>query len=228
MTIEAMVISVDDPQLDRCLEAVKNQTVPFSGITHINGVIPGCNAFNTGVKKVTGDYFMYIGGDFILNNDAVEIAMKYMEKDNDEKISGYYFALWDTFFDCRIGYASILRTSIYKTVEYENRVTDDWKVVRRLREEGWITKKYWNVLIGTHFDKPDEFQIFRRLYCHGTRFTGKRSAVGILTQLFEKTNDPIYSFAIKVVKFGHERKYYPGSHNIDFDRKMYEEFKGLN
>jgi len=46
-----------------------------------------------------------------------------------------------------------------------------------------------------------------------------------LNDLFIKTGNPLYQLAIKAMEFAREKGTYPGSHNIDFDRKIYEEFK---
>ena len=64
--MEALIVSVDEPQLERCLESVRNQTVPFSRIVHINGVVPQHRAIRKGIRKTSDEWVMKIDGDMIL------------------------------------------------------------------------------------------------------------------------------------------------------------------
>ncbi len=143
MNIEALITSVDDPQLGRCLEAVKRQTVPFSNIVHMNMVCPQCVAFNSGMSKTTEEWVMLIGGDMILYWDALGRIIKYMEKDSNDKISGYYFGLLDTFLDCKIGYISVLRGSLYRKTILEDNIITDWQSIRRLRKQDGLIENYF-------------------------------------------------------------------------------------
>ena len=225
MEIEALITSVDDPQLDRCLESVKGQTVPFWNIIHINNICPSCMAWEAGKKKLTGDWVMHIGGDMILHEDALERIIKYMEHDNSDKISGYYFGLYDTFLDCEIGFIGVLRTSLYKDITFRNNLFCDGEVVNMLRHQGWVTPKLLSFMVGTHFDQPDEFQVFKRCYIHGLRFRDHRSLKGRLTELFNKTGNPLYQLGIKAIGFAQAENLYPGGHNVEFEKKMFEKFK---
>ena len=228
MNIEALITSVDDPQLDRCLEAVRTQTVPFSNIIHMNKVCPQCVSFNNGMRQTTEEWVMLIGGDMILHKDAAERITKYMEQDSNDKISGYYFGLYDTFLDCKIGYISVLRGSLYRKTPLEDNIITDWQSIRRLRKAGWIDRKLFYFQAGTHFDFPDEFQVFKRFYIHGIRFRDGRSAIGRLSGLLEKTGNPLYHLGIQAIEYAWSKKSYPGSHNYDFDKKNFEEFRELN
>jgi hypothetical protein len=49
-----------------------------------------------------------------------------------------------------------------------------------------------------------------------------------MQELYQETLNPLYLTGIGAVEFSKSRREYPGSHNIDFDRKMFEEFKELN
>jgi len=224
MKIDALITSVGDPQLDRCLEAVKNQTVPFSNIVHIDKVSPQSVAFNTGIRQTTSEWVMGIGGDMILDKDAVERITKYIEQNNGSRILGYYFGLYDTFLDRKVGYLSVLRGSLFRTIIYEDNIINDWKVVRNLRKAGWVAIELFHFVVGTHFDQPDEFQIFKRFYIHGVRFRDHRSAKGKLVDLFEKTRNPLYDLGVKAIEFAWAKNFYPGSHNYEFDKKNFEEF----
>lgn len=224
MNIEAMITSVNDPQMDRCLEAARNQTVPFSNIIHINMVCPLNIAFNEGMRKTTEEWVMDIGGDMILDADAVERVIRYMSKDSGSNISGYYFSLNDTFLKCRIGYVGVLRGSLYRDIVFKDTVASDKEIVRELRSKGWMTRKLDDMYVGTHFDSPDEFQVFRRFYLHGTRYHDRLSLRNRLESLYNSTGDPLYEVGIKAIIFADKKGFYPGSHNIEFDKHNFEEF----
>ncbi len=236
MKVEALITSVDDPQLGRCLEAVRTQIVPFSNIIHMNMVCPQCVAFNSGMSQTTEEWVMLIGGDMILYADAVERITKYIEKDimdiitwlPNDKVSGYYFGLYDTFLDSKIGYLGVYRGSLYRKTPLEDNIITDWQAIKRLRKAGWIDKKLFYFQAGTHFDQPDKFQVFKRFYIHGIRFRDHRSLRGKLAELLEKTGNPLYRLGIQAIEYAWIKKSYPGSHNYDFDKKNFEEFRELN
>lgn len=221
MKIGALIISVNEPQLERCLESVRNQTVPFSNITHINNIIPESVAFNTGLKTVTDELVMKIDGDFILYNSAVETAMSLIPEE-DPTVYVYNFRVYDAFFKGNIRGIGIMRCSVCRKVRYPNMLSDDLWFGKKMTRLGFI-KKNCAPVIATHFEDADEFQIFRRLYCQGVKY-GHRYTRKVLKQLYRNTGDPVYDFSLRALDFGVRKKYYPTSHNVDFDRKMFEEF----
>lgn len=223
MNIEALIISTDEPQLERCLESVKNQTIPFSNIVHINGVVPESVAFNRGMSLITEEWVMHIAGDFILYENAVAVAIENMEKYHDDKIFTYTYQVYDAFLKCDLCGCSVSRASAYKSVPFRDVLSDDIWAGRRLLRQGLIRKDLQGIVIGTHFDSPDEFQVFRRFYARGIK-RDWRNFGRILNAL--ANGNPMYELALKALEFGNLKKHYPTSHNIDFDRKMFEEFNG--
>ncbi len=223
--IEAMITSVDEPQLDRCLESVRNQTVPFSNVVHINGVVPIASAFNQGVKKVTDEWFMCIGGDFILYPNAVEVAKKYVDRPFHDEICGYCFGVKDTFLECKTGFCCVYRASVFKSEIFQDTIFEDRKMPWRLRNEGWRFRKPREIF-ATHFDNPSEFQVFGRFYFHTNKFNDDNSYVRTrMSELLANTGNPLYQVGIDALDFAKLRHIYPGSPNLDFNKKMYEEFK---
>jgi glycosyltransferase involved in cell wall biosynthesis len=228
MNIEAMIISIDEPQLERNVAALNAQTVPFSKIIHINNVVPEYKAFNRGLELLSGDWVMKVDGDFILKPDTVETALKYINQGNhDGRIFAYHFGLIDTFLDVKMGFCSVFKTMVYRSVPYKDKFSDDIDAIQILRKKGWIDIKLLDdgVIVGTHFDKPDEFQVFVRFYLRGRRYKSNDSTIRKLGKLLHRTGDPLYSVALKAIEFGKENRDYPGSHNLDFNRKMYEKFR---
>jgi len=224
--IEAMVISVQEPQLERSLKAVMNQSIPFNRVTHVDSVIPESEAVNRGFSMIQSDWVMKVDGDTILYSNAVETARKYLKENKDNRICAFYFGLHDTFLDCDIGFCGVLRTAVYQSIKRKDKLLSDLTVNMELRKQGWIIRKLIKEVIGTHFDKPDEFQVFHRFYCAGKRADNNQYAIQQLTKMMEQTHDPLYHLALRAIQFAKfKNRYYIGSHNLDFDRKLYEEFK---
>ena len=223
-TIDALVISCQDPQLERCLQSVRSQTVPFSNIIHIDNVVPESEAFNRGAKLITAEWTMKINGDVILYPNAVETALGYIYKDTDD-ISIFNFGAYDAFLDTPICCFNVQKSILSSKVSYPNMLTNDSWSGKKLIRMGFKYRSLFDegIMICTHFEDPDDFQIFRRFYARGTK-----SLVRIwrekLDKLYNDTKDYKYELAIKALSFGEEKKHYPTSHNIDFDRKMFEEF----
>jgi hypothetical protein len=226
-TIEAMIISTDEPQLERCLEAVHNQTVPFSRIVHVNNVIPEKDAYIKGFHQTIDDFVMKIDGDFILYPNAVEIALGALEHEDEEPtIVVWNFRVWDTLYQAYLRGVGVMRAGIFreifKTLDFPDMLSNDRWFGRRLRQMGYF-KKNLGEAIATHFEGADEFQIFRRFFIQGIKY-GKAYHYPVLSKLLDRTGDAQYNLAIRALEFGEFKKSYPTSHNLDFDREMYEEF----
>ncbi len=220
--MEALVISAGEPQLERCLKSVKNQTVPFSNIIHIADMVPQSKAVNYGIGKVTDEWLMKVDGDMTLYPNAVEMVTDYMSK--NEGISMYCFAVHDDFLDADMLGCNVYQTSMFKLVNHKDSLKNDIHVEKKLKRHGYKRIKA-GFTICIHAENPDEFQIFRRFYIYGVKY-GKGYRVWRHTKsIFEATGDQRYDLALKALEFGMKNTYYPGSHNIDFDKKMFEEFK---
>ena len=221
--IEAMIISVGEPQLERCIDAVKNQTVPFTNVIHLDRVVPNSEAFNRGIRMTTQEWVMHIGGDMILYDNAVDIAEKYIST-SKPFICGFYFRILDTFLQCETGFCSVIRAEAYKSVTFEDTMWDDRQMMYRLRANGWRARKP-SYVIATHFDKPDDFQVFRRFYFHGSKFNDNSFVKTRMSELYEKTGDPLYMTGVKAIEYAKVRQFHPGSPNVEFAEKTYEEWR---
>lgn len=221
--IGLLIVSMDEPQLGKCLEAVKNQTVPFSNITHINNVIPENEASNKGLSMVKDEWVMKIDGDVILYNNAVEIALNVIPDKPDPNVYAYNFPAYDLFLKGILRGIGVMNVPICRKVPYPNFLGDDVWFGQRLRRMGFVMIKYPDV-IANHFENATEFQVFSRFYAHGVKHGNRYKMSIVLKQMHEETKDPIYDCGARAVEFGARTRNYPTSHNIDFDRKMFEEF----
>ena len=230
--IEALIISVDEPQLERCLKSVNDQTVPFDRVIHINDSSNPCHeAYNLGLSMLSDEWFLLVNGDVILKNFAVEKCKEAIEGEKDEKVVAHLFGVEDVFMDAPLlGGIGVFKTDVLKSYPYLNRLDADRKMGRKLDSNGWILRQHRETILATHFDSPDEFQVFKKFYVSGMKYNSH--VVSRMTNDLEKLNgriqNPLYSFAIKAIYFGIGKKGYPGSKNVKYERKMYEEFNALS
>jgi len=223
--IGALLTSIDEPQLQRCLTSIGSQAVPFSDFVHINNVVPASAALNLGISKVSSEWFMYIGGDFILHQNAVEVAHGYIDHEGNDQICGYCFGIYDTFLQCTTGYCNVYRTIVFKLELARDTLYDDRQLSGRLRRKGWKFRKPKEVL-ATHFDDPSEFQVFCRFFFHANKFNDDNSYVrDRMNELLKDTGNPLYQVGLDALNFAKLKHNYPGSPNLDFNKKMFEEFK---
>jgi hypothetical protein len=223
MNIGALIVSCGEPQVERCVHSVYKQTIPFANVKHISDVVPEADAINKGIQSMDDEWTMKVDGDFILYENAVDMITRKMKSESNEGVCGWFFGLYDTFLRCDIGYASVLRTSVYKGATYQDVLRDDFAMNRYLRRNGWgIKKRKWKI-VGTHFDSPDAFQVFRRFYVQVIKYPHDPFVPERLTTLFMETGDPLYDLGLRARVYAHGKEY-PTSRNLDYDRKLFEEF----
>ena len=97
--IEAVIKSVDEPQLQRCIEAVEDQTIPFDKVYHVNNVSPEYRAHNQALAQLEYEYVMVINGDTILDHTAVCKFWSLKKQYRRHRIWGFGFGLRDEFIN---------------------------------------------------------------------------------------------------------------------------------
>jgi hypothetical protein len=137
----------------------------------------------------------------------------------------FSFPVYDDFFDGPIYGCKVYKTELLRKVHHDNHITNDQHVEKRLRNKGFKGMKIGTV-IATHAENPDEFQIFRRFFIYGVKYGKGYRTWSHTKKMLNSTGDQRYAFAMKALEFGMQKSYYPGSHNIDFDREMFNEFRG--
>ena len=227
--IECIVKSFNEPQLDRVLEAVNNQTVPFAKVTHICGVAPEVKAHNTALRALEHDWSLWVDGDVILKKNAHEMAMQYVEKLPDS--TEILFGLHDWFLNRTICCCPVRRSEFVMRFEYKDVLANDTECARRMDTSGRKAVKLFRdgIEIGSHFDRPDEFQVFRRFYGRGSK-TYKRVAIKEkhkkeLLIRYKETGNHLFLLASKALEFGVQKANYRKSKDYMFELSMFEVFK---
>ncbi len=227
--IDACIRSVGEPQAERCLESVRSQVVPFTNIIHVDGIVPEVESLKALLNQVKSDWMMLIDGDMILYDYAVIIAQDHIGRGKDDSVVEYQFGLYDQFIKRVINSCRVSKVKAIKSAKLKDWMGCDLNIVRTMEDKGMKCIKLWKskipVVIGTHFDNPDDFQIFARYYHAGVLRTP--NTMGLLSGLYESTKDMKYNFAMKALVYGLNKKYkeYPGSRDMNYDRREFEKFK---
>ena len=227
--IDACIRSVGEPQVQRCLLSAKDQVIPFSNIIHVDGIVPESESLKALLQQVKSEWMMLIDGDMILYDYAVVITQHHIGMEEDNSVVEYQFGLYDPFIKRIINSCRVSKVEAIKSSKLKDWMGCDLNVVRTMENKGMKCIKLWKlkspVVIGTHFENPDEFQIFVRYYHAGILRTP--NTMELLTDLYKSTKDQKYDFAMKALSYGLNKRYkeYPGSRNVNYDRKEFEEFK---
>ena len=67
----ALLISLDEPCVERALASIERQTVPFADVVRVEGVRPFHRALNDGAARVKTEHFVQVDADMILDDDCV-------------------------------------------------------------------------------------------------------------------------------------------------------------
>jgi hypothetical protein len=213
------------------LEAVSNQTIPFANIVHIDGISPEYAAHNLGVMNLQSEWAYNVNGDTILLPNAVELALERLEKDKDEpwadRVYTYNFGLYDAFERRVIAGCAFFRASFSKSVPYSNKLTNDRLTRPRMEKKGYIAKHFEygseRIVVGTHIEGYDDFQIFRRFFALANKNGWEKTEIK-LQGLCNARGGSRFRYAWEAFQFGRKMNNYRSSHNINFDREMFELF----
>ena len=227
--VDCIVQSFNEPQLDRCLKSIRNQTYPYYRIVNVNGVLGTNNAFRRVLSSVQTEWFSAVGGDCIYYKDALSNLIKFMEAHPHEKCCNYCLTCYDPFMEIKTGFLCIARNTAFKEVmgNLSDNLTFDRSIAARLRHNGWFVRKNMRVIAGTHFEDPDEFQVFHRFFILATKdgLRGYNINKEIMENLYKRDKKPLQDMAIKALNFGIEKQVYQRSIDNNFNLQMYEEFK---
>ncbi len=226
--IDACIRSVGEPQVKRCLDSAINQVPSFANVIHVDGIVPEVEALRALLNQVKSEWMMLIDGDMILYENAVKIAQDYIGRETDSSVVEYQFGLYDEFIKRVINSCRVSKVDAIKSVQTRDWIGNDLNIVGQMEKTGKKCLRLWKgsnpVVIGTHFENPDEFQIFVRYYHAGVLRTSR--TMELLLDLYESTKDSRYAFAMKALSYGLNKRYkeYPGSRDVNYDKKEFENF----
>jgi len=218
--IEAVIIAIDEPQLERCLSAVHSQTRPFDQVRLVNNVVPAAAAFNLSLAGVRYRRVMYVGGDMIVDHDA---AARVMDLTLDAcGVYAWCFGLRDSFIDRRIAGVHVYPGDVVVRYPQPDVMRCDLQTACTARRNGLHVIMMLDCVIGSHFDDPDTDQVFRRFYVRGQK---PRAAYyrRLLERRFAATGDRRFDLAIRALDMGCQGDRLNDSPNISRMRELIAE-----
>lgn len=229
--IPLFLTSVDEPQLPRAIKSTKNQNCgTFNPVFHRNNVAPQSQAMNE-LNEEAREYningwALWLSGDMILYNSAIERIISYLtdiDPPNENTVE-YTFGLRDTFLEENICGCPLRKMDVYSKTIRKNVMRNDFYVRRELEKQGYEYKRPCKeaYTIGTHFDSPDNFQIFRRFKARGVKARKnpkeRDKYLGKLKKLALKNcSDIRYKYAVSAFEYGYKRASTVGAHDITID-----------
>jgi len=203
---EAIIITIGEPQFDKCYEAANAQTLPFKRVSIIKDVSPLHKAYNKAMGILECENAVFIDADMILNPDAHEVMSKMVGLTRRSYV--HLFGLWDSFLKMRICGLKYYGSEALKKYPWEPVARPDVDAKDMARGQGYIVRDLTaSVEVGTHFADPDNFQIFRRFYARGQKCRILEAGLcsRMVTKLYklkERETDDRYKIATKSFKLG--------------------------
>ena len=243
--IIATIMSVGEPQLEHCLISLTLQQRLFDDVIHVRDVSPSSAAYNKILDALkdrgfSGGWMVLISGDMVLYPDICR-RMFELAKDAPINVGSYHYGLWDPFLGQNICCLKLQRIEAYGDVYRSDALRDDVENDREVRAHGWkqvlLCEKHPKIpgllgdgeIGGTHFQNPDEFQVFRRFRVRGAkdRLHGnrKRALRKLLKNLHNKHGNPLHQLAIDAFDYGLEHDDLDGqSLNVGNERRIFSDF----
>jgi hypothetical protein len=178
--LDCVHITCGEAQVARGRKAIKDQLIPFDRVRYFDFKRPLCDAINEAVATSAYQWCVLVAGDIILNKDATHIIHQALELYRHKwgRALGVRIPIYDTFIERTLGGTTVLQAYVDSFFGHRNMINDDVDTQRRARVRGYKffdIDKQSGVTIGTHFDKPDDFQIFKRFFSAGVKMILKRN-----------------------------------------------------
>jgi len=232
-------IGVEEPQTKRAFDSVYKQKYGrFDPVIHKINVSPQSKAMNEinneAVQRNITEWSLWLSGDMILAESAIAWIDNYMRNIDppNENTIEYTFGLWDTFLEEIICGCPLRRMDVYSNTIRKNVMRNDFYVRKELEKQGYEFKRPCKHAhaIGTHFDNPDEFQVFRRFKARGIKSRKnpkeRNNYLKKLKRLRSKNSDnKLYEQAVSAFLFGFKKASFIGAHDITIDEIEYQHWK---
>ena len=137
MPVSALVLTIGEPFLTRCLHSVESQILKFDDVVIIRNEKPW-DAVNKGVLEVKTEFHIQVDCDFILNPNCHKRLRSEIEKENEN-----YFSVFANIYDSFLGEIQaikIFRTELVRQNKYRRSYTCDRDFYARMLKKGYKYK----------------------------------------------------------------------------------------
>jgi hypothetical protein len=191
--ITAVVLSIGEETTARAIESVRRQALPVKEIITVENVSPFYRAFNTGVSKVTTEFFVQVDSDMILDENCVQDLRTCMQ----EEVGLVLGSLRDPLMG-RIGWVKMFRTKCFESVQYKDVIAQDvvfkddisqngWKTVFAIRSLGGSPKELWHTF-GDHRPAYTPHYTYAKYLVEGRRYRFRKASGGVVWHLKKLAN----------------------------------------
>ena len=203
MLVSALVLTVGEPYLKRCLLSVDNQTRKFDDVVIIKGEKPW-DAVNKGVREIVTEFYVQVDCDFILNKNCCEVLLKEMIK-QDEKCFSVFASLFDSFLG-QIQAVKIFRTELVRQNKYRRSYTCDRDFYATMPKKGYHYK-FLPEFLATHDPYWSQEFIKKTFLTRGQRAISEKEQDFYYSRISQsKASEHNKKLAIKSYKEGLKRR----------------------
>lgn len=132
-----LISSGQNPNLNDCISALKNQTVDFT-LKKIINIAPMSKAFQEMLNQCETDYFIEVDGDMVLFSDAIERLYNAIIT-TDERHPMVCYQLLDVHLDFAIYGVKIYKHNVFKNYPYNHKHPScEVEQLDKMKEDGYV------------------------------------------------------------------------------------------
>mgnify|MGYP001556751765 FL=1 len=132
--VSAVLLSTGEPSVGRARRAIQMQTLAACEIVDVENVTPFHRALNEGARRVTGDFFVQVDADMVLDPECFA-ELRYRVRADTGIVVG---ELRDPMMGQTVG-VKLFRTECFSVVETVDSVSPDTDFVDSISRRGWKT-----------------------------------------------------------------------------------------
>jgi hypothetical protein len=132
--ISALLLSLEEPSVERALASIRRQTLPFVDVVRVEGVRPFHRAVNDGTARVKTDHFVQVDADMILDEDCVERLAASIRPE----VGAIIGKLRDPLYG-RVQAIKLFRTAEVTRIGFGDSISPDTDFLDHMEKEGRCT-----------------------------------------------------------------------------------------
>jgi len=232
-SLQAIITSIGESQFKDCLISLQQQ--PFDGVDVIENTSPSSRAHNRAIKLIRCEYVLMADADMVFYPDSYHTITNTLKRVRGIKWYSVVFYLYDSFLKFNIKGVRVINGTVAPRYKYEDVLGIDRVVRKRAKADGYKEFEFKKIVIGTHFQDPTPFEVYRRFLMRGIKtkkmssqsWHGLKNLNNTLTALLEETKDSRYEIALSAFAEG-QNIVHTKDYNIDFAVQEFERWSYVN
>lgn len=197
-TTTVFVLTVDDPALAACLQAIHKQEGPPFKLEIIRNVCPFSAAAQRMITECRTEYFIQVDEDMVLQPDAVA-SMEAVIAAAPDDVGMVCFHLFDEDRDVRIQGVKIYRTTLMKSLSFRDVKASEMDLLTQMGRQGinWILHPDIKGRHGTIYTPETIYRRYKTMYEKDIREWNVLTAdIRRKAEAYRDTGDPLQLFAL--------------------------------